>query len=112
MGMRRTAALVSLVVLTGCAGLTPEQTKLRNDMLLNVYGDAARECEGRYATMHVVRVSPEGNLSLIADANSRAEAKPFGVCYREGIRVRTERRRAAGLPVPEQVNTDPAIAID
>jgi hypothetical protein len=112
MDVRRTAGPVGLLIIAGCAAATTPEARLRNEVLLDVYWDAARECERRYSTLHVASMSTEGDLSLRADAESRSEAAPFRECYRHGVTVRLERRRAAGLPMPEHVNTDPSVDID
>jgi hypothetical protein len=112
MELSRTAGPVGLIIIAGCATLTMPEARLRNEVLLDVYWGAARECERRYSTLHVESMSAEGDLSLRADADSRSEAAPFRECYRHGVATRLERRRAAGLPVPEHPNTDPTVDIN
>lgn len=104
---RARAAVVGLLVLSGCA-----TQSLQSSLLLEVYWDAAHECEGRYRTLHVERVSNEGDLSVRADADSQSEVAAFKECYRRGFRQRLERRRAEGRPVPDDVNTNPSVEVD
>jgi hypothetical protein len=54
----------------------------------------------------------DGNLDLSADAESRSAAANFGDCYCKSITKHVERRRAAGLSVPEAMNMQPDIDID
>src|SRR5882762_7525428 len=82
-------AIVALLG-TACATMTPEQ-RLRGDL----FWDAARECD------HF------GTLSLRANADSRAEFRPFMECFRHAVGARIERRRQAGEPVPPELLTEP-----
>jgi hypothetical protein len=88
--------------------LEPE-SRLRNDVFLDVYWNAPRECESRYHTLHVERIGVDGSLSVSAAAESRAEAQRFRECYWDGVRERVEQRRAAGLIVPGDINLHPDI---
>ena len=54
----------------------------------------------------------DGAHSLSADANSRIDAAGFLECYWQGVRARVERRRGAGLPVPDGINLRPDVDID
>jgi hypothetical protein len=108
--MRITRLWMVGLLLAGCA--STQETRLRDDLLLDVYWGAARECEHRYATLHVDRVGNDGALSLSADADSRSEFAGFQACYRQGIATRVERRRAAGLPVPETMDMNPDIDLE
>ena len=47
-----------------------------------------------------------------ADAESRHELSAFTECYRNGVRAGAEKRRQAGLPVPETLNQEPTAEID
>jgi hypothetical protein len=109
--MSRIWLVGTLALLVACAPLSPEE-KLRQEFMLDVYWDAAHDCEGKHRTLHVEGVQMDGDLSLRADADSRIDAAAFRECYRDGIRDRVERRRQAGLPVPETVNMNPDIDID
>ena len=104
------AALLAVVTLGACA-TTPE-TKLRNEVFLDVYWTAARACEDRYRTLHVDRIALDGGLTVSADANSRIDAAGFRECYWTGVPKQIERRREAGLAVPETINLHPDIDID
>jgi hypothetical protein len=106
-----TAVALTTVLGLGACASTPE-SRLRNDVFLDIYWTASRECEARYRTLHVDHIAMDGSLSLIADANSRSEARPFRECYWKTIRDRAERRRAAGLPMPDDANLQPDIDID
>jgi hypothetical protein len=93
-----------------CAALSPRSAE--NEFFLDVYWTAARECEAQYRTFHVERIAPDGGLSLNAAADSRVGAAGFRECYWTGVPARVERRRAAGLPVPQDANLHPDIDID
>lgn len=103
-------ALGLVVVLGGCASTT--DGGLGREFFHDVYWAVASECEGRYRTLHVERIATDGGLSVSAAANSRIEAADFRNCYWSGVTARVERRRAAGLPVPPDVNLHPGIDID
>ena len=111
-GMRTTIAVIGIAALTfaGCA--STHETTLRDDVLLDVYWTAARACEHRHATLHVDHLGLDGALSLSADADSRSEFASFRDCYWKGVATRVERRRAAGLPVPDAMNMTPDIDLD
>lgn len=98
------------LLLAGCA--STHETRLRDDVLLDVYWGAARECEHRYATLHVDRLGNDGALSLSAAADSRSEFAGFRECYRKGIATRVERRRAAGLSVPDTMDMNPDVDLE
>jgi hypothetical protein len=51
-------------------------------------------------------------LDVYWTANSRIDAAGFRACYWQGVQTRVERRRGAGLPVPEGINLRPDIDID
>jgi hypothetical protein len=77
-----------------------------------IYWDAAVECESRYRTLHVNRVDSEGNVTMHADAESRQDLQPFIACYQKAVQARIERRRQAGLPIPDGFNEHPTADID
>lgn len=104
------AVLLAAVTMAGCA-TTPE-AKLRNEVFLDVYWTVARGCEDRYRTLHVDRIATDGGLSVSADANTRIDAAGFRECYWTGVPKQVEARRAAGLPVPDNINLHPDIDID
>jgi hypothetical protein len=104
---RTCATVVGLLVLSGCAMHSTDSS-----LLLEVYWDAAHECEGRYGTLRVERVSNDGDLSVRAAADSQSEVAAFRECYRQGLQQRLERRRAEGRPVPDDVNTNPSVEVD
>jgi hypothetical protein len=104
------AALVPMLALGACASTA--ESRLRNDVLLDVYWTASRQCEARYRTLHVDHIGMDGSLSLIADANSRSEAQQFRDCYWNAVRERAEQRRAAGRPTPDGMGLQPDIDID
>ena len=91
----------------GCVSMTPE-AKLQNE----ICWDAAKQCETRYRTLHLDRIDSEGNLSMHADAESRQELPGFSACYRAGIQSEIERRRKAGLPLPDKVNAEASADLD
>ncbi|HSB43229.1 MAG TPA: hypothetical protein VLK28_15435 [Methylomirabilota bacterium] len=108
--MHATLTLAAALSATACAS-TPE-SRLRDEVLLDVYWTAARECESRYRTLHITRLMADGALSLSADANSRIDAAGFLECYWQGVQARVERRCGAGLPVPDGLNLRPDVDID
>jgi hypothetical protein len=106
----RVLTLATALAAQACAS-TPE-SRLRDEVSLDVYWTAARECESRHRTLHMVRLMADGALSLSADANSRIDAAGFLECYWQGVQARVERRRGAGLPVPDGINLRPDVDID
>jgi hypothetical protein len=110
--MRTLSVIVVVVGLAvgACAALSPQSSD--NEFFLDVYWAVARECEAQYRHLHVDRIAPDGGLSLSADADSRIGAAGFRECYWTGVPARVERRRAAGLPVPQDANLHPDIDID
>jgi hypothetical protein len=106
----RTGALgvfTSAVLLAGgCASST------RDGLRVEIYWDAAVECESRYRTLHLDHVDMDGNVTMHADAESRHELQAFTDCYRKGVQARIERRRQAGLEVPDTLNREPTAEID
>jgi hypothetical protein len=110
--MRSLLVIVTAVglALGACAAMSPRSAE--NEFFIDVYWTAARECEARYRTLHVERIATDGGLSLSAAAGSRIDAAGFRECYWTGVPTRVERRRAAGLSVPQDVNLHPDIDID
>lgn len=113
--MRATLVAVALTTMPmlalGACASTPA-SQLRNDIFLDIYWTASRQCEARYRTLHVDHIGMDGSLSLIADANSRSEAQQFRDCYWNAVRERAEQRRAAGRATPDDINLRPDIDID
>jgi hypothetical protein len=91
----------------GCATMTPE-ARLNGE----IYWEAAKACESRHRTLHVDRIDPDGSVTMHADAESRQDLQAFTECYRKGVRAGAEKRRQAGLPVPETLNQEPTAEID
>jgi hypothetical protein len=87
-------------------------SRLRNELLLDVYWATAEECERRHRSLHVDNMLLDGAISLRANADSRMDAAGFRECYWRGVHDRVGRRREAGQPVPENVNLTPDIDID
>lgn len=107
LNVARAVAVVWLAITCGaCAGTTD------NDFFLDVYWTAARECEAQHSSLHVERIATDGSLSVSAPSDSRIDAGRFRECYWAGVPARIERRRGAGLPVPEGANPHPGIDID
>ena len=102
--------VMTALALGACAALSPRSAE--NEFFFDVYWAAARECEAQYRTFRVERIAPDGGLSLSAAADSRVGAAGFRECYWTGVPARVERRRAAGLPVPQDANLHPDIDID
>jgi hypothetical protein len=103
----RAVGLAGLLLAAGCAGLGPE-----HDPTIAIYWDAARECEDRHRTIHLDRVSRDGDVSAEADAQSRIDRAPFTRCYHEGIARRVEEWRRQGKPLPERINLTPSVELD
>jgi hypothetical protein len=109
MGVRLfvTIPLICGLVCVACASMTPDQ-KTRNDL----YWDAAKEYEGRFRTLHLDRIDSEGNVSLHVDAESRQELPAFNACYRAAVKKQMERRKQAGLAIPDGLNEEPTADLD
>jgi hypothetical protein len=101
------AVITGLLFFPACATMTPE-AQLSNE----IFWQAAKECESRYRTLHLDRIDTDGNVTMHADAETRHELPAFTECYRQGVRTRAEKRRQAGLPVPETLNQEPTAEID
>jgi len=95
-------------LMDGCA-LSPE-AKLQNEIIAEVYWDAARGCPHR--AFHIDRIAINGDLTLRVDSGRTADVPWFIQCYRQGIASRVDARRKAGLPVPESVNLRPDVDVD
>jgi hypothetical protein len=100
--------VVAVVALLGvaCTTMTPEQ-HLRFDL----FWEAARECD-HFGTLSVTGIDVEGTVSLRANADSRAEFRPFMECFRQAVGARIERRRQAGEPIPPELLKEPTAEID
>ena len=100
-------ALTAGLLLSACGSMTPEK-RIADE----IYWEAAKECESRHRTLHLDRIDSEGNASVHADAESRIELPAFNACYQKGVRARAEKRRQAGLPVPDSLNLEPTADLD
>src|ERR1700757_3951584 len=98
----------SLFLIYGCA-LSPE-AKLRNEIVSEVYWEAARGCPHR--AFHIDRIALNGDLTLRVDSGRTAGVPWFVECSRQGIAARVDARRQAGLPVPDSVNLTPEVDVD
>jgi|SRR5262245_34361263 len=106
----RLAVMIMMIgglVCAACASMSPD-AKVRND----IYWDAAKECEGRFRTLHLDRIDKEGNLSMHADAEGRQELPGFNTCYRAAVKQQVERREKAGATIPEGLNREPSADLD
>ena len=99
--------ILALLVAAGCETATPD-ARLRHE----VFWDAAKACESRYRTLHIDRIDSDGNVSLRADAESRAELPAYTECYRNGVRAQIESRRKAGLTIPDMPAEEPTADLD
>jgi len=99
---------VAVVALLGmaCSTMTTEQ-RLRVDL----FWEAARECD-HFGTLSVTGIDVEGTVSLRANADSRAEFRPFMECFRQAVGARIERRRQAGEAIPPELLKEPTAEID
>lgn len=103
-------AVMAILLLAGCAPLSPE-AKLKNEVMLDVYWTTVRQCEKRHATLRMTNLTVDGDLSLTG-AVIVSELGPFTECYHAGIRQAVERRRRAGLPVPDTLKLEPHVEIE
>jgi hypothetical protein len=55
----------------------------------------------------VSAIANDGGLSVAASSDSRTQAQPFRECYWKSVAELAEKRRAAGLAVPEDFHTHP-----
>jgi len=99
----------ALALAAGCAtGPMSPEARLRSDL----YWDAARQCESRYRTLHLDRIDLDGNVSMHADADTRADLEPFRKCYRDTLKTEVEHRQQAGLAVPAMPPREPSADLD
>ena len=108
--MRTPAILLMVTVrlVAGCAAAMSPGARLRNE----VFWEAATQCENRYQTLHLDRIDTGGGISLHADAESRSELQPFATCYRQAVNDLVERRRRAGLPIPDELTVEPTVELN
>ena len=101
-------ALVSIAhILSACAS-TPE-SRLRDDMW-DIYRRKAAECPLPNRNFVVESVEMDGRVHLFGHISSGFDE--FRSCYWGGIAAQIERRRAAGLPVPDGLDPHPDIDLD
>ncbi len=81
-------------------------------MVTEIFFDAARECEGRFRSLHIQSVDVEGDLALNVDAGQSQEVPAFRQCYWQAIGQRVEHRRQAWLPVPDSLKLTPSVDYD
>ncbi len=96
-----------LLFFPACASMTPE-ARVSDE----IFWEAAKACESRHRTLHLDRIDSDGGVTMHADAETRHELPAFTECYRKGVRAGAEKRRQAGLPVPETLNLEPTAEID
>jgi hypothetical protein len=110
----RALALMLVMAITvglGACASTPE-SRLRNEIFLEIYWAASKQCEAQYHTLYVERIGTDGSLSVTAAAESRIEAQPFRECYWAAVRERADRWQAAGRTLPDRFNVKPDIDFD
>ena len=101
-------ALVSIAhTLSACAS-TPE-SRLRDD-IWDMYRSMAAECHRGHTNFVVTSVGMDGSVQL--QGHVSFGMNEFRSCYRNGIAAQIERRRAAGLPVPDGLDPHPDIDLD
>ena len=104
--MRQALSLVGLLTM-GC--VASPATRMRDQMVTEIYWSAARACEVQFRSLRMDRVDTEGNLSLDVDAGQIQDVPRFAECYWQGIAQRVEHRRQAGLPLPDPFNLKPSV---
>ena len=107
----RTLAILFMATVTliaGCAGAMSPGAKLRNE----VFWEAATQCENRYRTLHLDRIDIDGRITMHADAESHGELEAFTKCYRQAVSDRVDRRRRAGLSIPDELTVAPTVELD
>jgi len=107
LGHRTLTGWVIALLLVGCA-TTPEG-RLRNAMVTEIYWDATLECEVHFRSLHRNHIALNGDLELDVDAGQTQDIPYFAQCYWEAIAARVEKRRAAGLPMPEPFELKPEV---
>ncbi len=78
-------------------------------LVTEVYWDAARECEHRFRSLHLKSVGVNGDLDLDVDAGQTHDIPYFAKCSWTAIEARVDKRRAAGLPMPEKFELHPEV---
>ena len=89
----------------GCAS-TPE-SRLRGEWE-QFFWLTARKCLGLTTDFEIDKVEADGRLYLEVHHIATA-LDGFRTCYWKGVDVELERRRSAGLPVPDRVHPQPKI---
>lgn len=101
-------ALVSIAhILSACAS-TPE-SRLRDD-IWDMYRSMAAQCQKSHTNFVVTSVGMDGSVQLQGHVSFGMDE--FRKCYWDGLTAQIERRRAAGLPVPDGLNANPDIDLD
>ena len=106
--MGRRAPLLAAFPVAGCAPTS--ESRLRHGLVTEVYWDAARECEHRFRALHLKAIVVSGDVDLDVDAGNTQDIRPYAQCYWDGIAVRVEKRRAAGLPMPDPFELKPEVS--
>ena len=108
--MRALAILVmaTVTLIAGCAAVMSPGAKLRNE----VFWEAATQCENSYRTLHLDRIDIDGRVTMHADAESHGELEAFTKCYRQAVSDRVDRRRRAGLSIPDELTVAPTVELD
>src|SRR5262245_12690475 len=106
--MRTSLISIAAMLIAGCTATMSPGARLRNE----VFWDAAVECESRYRTLHLDQIDVGGGITPHADAESRSEIQQFTNCYRSAVNQRIEQRRQAGLPIPDELATEPTVELD
>ena len=101
-------ALVSIAhTLSACAS-TPE-SRLRDDMW-DMYRSMAAACQRSHRNFVVTSVGMDGSVQLQGHVSFGTDE--FRSCYWDGLTAQIERRRAAGLPVPDDLSAHPDIYLE
>ena len=125
--MRALAILVmaTVTLIAGCAAVMSPGAKLRNE----VFWEAATQCESDtllivgsnmpYAEFlpaegkaRGVQIDIDGRITMHADAESHGELEAFTKCYRQAVSDRVDRRRRAGLSIPDELTVAPTVELD
>jgi|GraSoiStandDraft_41_1057321.scaffolds.fasta_scaffold525053_3 hypothetical protein len=105
---RAVAAVVMVPLLLGACASTPE-SRLRGE-IWDIYWWSAKTCGARFTPFYVENVKTDGTVNLVGHTSVGIE--DFRACYWKGVQTGIEKRRGAGLPVPESVNLQPPVDID